>query len=137
MYRYIIDMMRYSETAKLNGIKNQPSYKEMCCMRDLVENVLGPIDTMVGKLSVNSGYRCEELNRMVGGVPNSQHMLGQAADIRCASVTRNNEEYLEEVEKFAKEYLNYDQLIRYDTFIHLSYNALRNRRQYIDKRKRR
>ena len=106
-------------------------------MHDLIDNVLGPIDSMVGKLSVNSGYRCEELNRLVGGVPNSQHMLGQAADIRCASVTRDNEKYLDEVEDFCRDYLNWDQLIRYDTFIHVSYNAMRNRRQYIDKRKRR
>ena len=136
MYRYIIDMMRYSETAKLNGIKNQPSYRELCCMRDLIENVLGPIDSMVGKLSINSGYRCEELNRLVGGVPNSQHVLGQAADIRCDRRCWDNVAYLDKVEQFAKEYLNFDQLIRYDTFIHVSYNALRNRRQYIDKRKR-
>lgn len=127
----------WSDTAWKNKIWNQPSYKELCCMHDLIDNVLNPINSMVGELAINSGYRCEELNRLVGGVPNSQHMLGQAADIRCASITKDNEKYLEEVEKFAKEYLNYDQLIRYDTFIHISYNALRNRRQYVDKRKRR
>ena len=129
--------MLWSDTAWKNKILNQPSYKEVCCMHDLIDNVLNPINSMVGELEVTSGYRCEELNRLVGGVPNSQHMLGQAADIRCASKDRDNKKYLDEVEDICRNYLNWDQLIRYDTFIHLSYNALRNRRQYIDKRKKR
>ncbi len=36
---------------------------------------------LVGPLHVSSGFRCEEPNRINGGVPNSQHRLGQAADI--------------------------------------------------------
>ena len=30
---------------------------------------------------MSSGYRCKELNALVGGVKNSHHMLGCAADI--------------------------------------------------------
>lgn len=132
----IVDLL-WSDTAWKNNIYNRPSYKELCCLHDLIDNVLNPINLMVGELKINSGYRSEDLNEMVGGVPNSQHMKGQAADIRCGRSDKENVEYLDEVEDFAKRYLNYDQLIRYDTFIHVSYNALRNRRQYIDKRKRR
>ena len=36
---------------------------------------------------VSSGYRCPHHNRVVGGVPNSQHVLGTAADIICNAVT--------------------------------------------------
>ena len=32
---------------------------------------------------VTSGYRCTELNRIIGGVPDSNHVLGRAADIIC------------------------------------------------------
>ncbi|WP_455624012.1 D-Ala-D-Ala carboxypeptidase family metallohydrolase, partial [Parabacteroides sp.] len=32
-------------------------------------------------LHVTSGYQCEELNRLVGGVPGSQHVKGEAVDI--------------------------------------------------------
>ena len=130
------DLLR-SDTALKNKIWNRPSYKEFCCMKDLIDNVLNPINSMVGELEINSGFRCEELNRLVGGLPDSQHVLGQAADIRCDRKCWDNVAYLDKVEQFAKGYLNYDQLIRYDTFIHVSYNPLRNRRQYIDKRKRR
>jgi zinc D-Ala-D-Ala carboxypeptidase len=34
-------------------------------------------------LKINSGYRAEALNARVGGVPNSQHCLGMAADVVC------------------------------------------------------
>ena len=33
------------------------------------------------RLIVNSGYRCEKHNKEVGGVPNSQHLVGNAIDI--------------------------------------------------------
>lgn len=137
MKEITIEDLIYSDTANRNGIDNRPGVKELCCLHDLIDNVLNPICRVIGQLSINSGYRCEELNRLVGGVPNSQHMMGQAADIRCAIKGKNNQDYLNEVEDWMKRNVNFDQLIRYDTFIHVSYNALRNRRQYIDKRKRR
>lgn len=34
---------------------------------------------------INSGYRCKELNRLVGGCPTSNHLTGCAADIRVNS----------------------------------------------------
>ena len=33
---------------------------------------------------MNSGYRCEELNSLIGGSPRSQHCRGEAADLRVA-----------------------------------------------------
>lgn len=137
MKEITIKNLTWSDVAFECGINNQPSYNELCCMHDLIDNVLNPINSMVGEMKINSGYRNEKVNRLVGGVPNSQHMKGQAADFRCGSKYKDNVKYLDEVENFARQYLNYDQLIRYDTFIHVSYNAMRNRRQYIDKRKRR
>ena len=48
----------------------------------LTENVLQPLrDTWGEPLKVNSGYRCKALNAAVGGVPTSQHVKGEAADI--------------------------------------------------------
>lgn len=48
----------------------------------LVDNVLDPLRDIIDiPIYVNSGYRCTELNKAVGGVDNSQHMRGLAADI--------------------------------------------------------
>ena len=35
---------------------------------------------------INSGYRSEEVNRKVGGAPNSNHLTGCAADIRVFGI---------------------------------------------------
>jgi hypothetical protein len=37
-----------------------------------------------GPLAVTSGYRCERRNRAVGGVPDSLHLCGRAADIKAS-----------------------------------------------------
>lgn len=48
----------------------------------LCETVLEPLRAIVGwPLRVTSGYRCADLNRRIGGSPNSQHVLGEAADV--------------------------------------------------------
>ena len=50
--------------------------------RNLCEQVLEPLREHFGEaVYVTSGYRCPQLNKAVGGVANSQHMRGEAADI--------------------------------------------------------
>ena len=72
----------------------------------LVENVLDPAREKLGApIVVNSGYRCPKHNAEVGGVPNSQHMRDEAADICCADNER--------LAKIIEENGRYDQLIRY------------------------
>lgn len=65
------------------GIDNTPDEQTINNLERLVMAVLQPVRVMYGKpIIVNSGYRCPELNRKVGGSPTSQHMTGQAADIQ-------------------------------------------------------
>lgn len=57
-------------------------------VESLVDNVLDPAREAYGKpIAVNSGYRCEMHNREVGGASRSQHVQGEAADIRAAGLT--------------------------------------------------
>ena len=44
--------------------------------------LLEPARIISGPIIINSGFRCETVNRKVGGVSGSQHLIGQAADIR-------------------------------------------------------
>ena len=81
----------------------------------LVDNVLQPLRDGWGKpLNVNSGYRCDKLNKAVGGVPTSQHCKGEAADILCDTP-------VELAEKAIELKLPYDQMIVYPTFVHFSH----------------
>lgn len=84
-------------------------------IKALVDNVLQPLrDAWGGPLFINSGYRCLELNKAVGGVPTSQHVLGMAADVACSDPIA-----LARLAKRMK--LDYDQCIVYDSFVHFSY----------------
>lgn len=100
----------------------------------LVSNVLDPLRESFGEpIIINSGYRCEELNRLVGGVSNSQHVFGQAADI----TSTDNGKLLQLILKLhRKGTLVFDQLIIYGSqykprFLHISYNEGNNRRQIL------
>jgi hypothetical protein len=45
--------------------------------------VLEPARKIYGRpIIVTSGFRCTKLNNLVGGVPTSRHLTGQAADLR-------------------------------------------------------
>lgn len=60
----------------------------MANLKLLAETVLEPLREAFGHpIIVNSGFRCAAVNKAVGGVRTSQHMLGQAADIRTLSNT--------------------------------------------------
>ena len=88
----------------------------------LVAEVLDPVREQYGKpIYVNSGYRCEKHNKAVGGVPRSQHMLGQAADISVKSEKLKVKSELETLARIIKEQGRFDQLIIYPAFLHVSY----------------
>ena len=105
-------------------------------VRLLAENILDPLREAYGKpICVNSWYRPSALNKAVGGVKNSQHLTGQAVDIRpVRSVelgVRSDE--VKRLGKLIEELkLPFDQLIYEGTWIHVSYGP-RHRRQVLYK----
>ena len=104
----------------------------------LVENVLDPVRERLGKpVVVNSGFRCLIHNKAVGGVYNSQHVSGQAADITPAGFKVQDSGFKEELAKLARiivENGKFDQLILYPTFVHVSWKRQGgNRREVLRK----
>ena len=79
-----------SATARRLGIKNEVSSQQLSNLVLLCRYVLEPLRRRFGKpIYVNSGYRCQELNRAVGGAVKSYHLYGRAADIRAAKIEDN------------------------------------------------
>lgn len=115
-----------SNTAERKGIANNPTPEAVKAIENLVINLLQPLRVMYGKrMVINSGYRCPELNKAVGGVPTSQHMKGEAADVAC-----EHPAYM--VECLRRSGLDFDQCIQYSTFVHLSLRLSgQNRKQYL------
>ena len=119
----------YSKTAGSLGIENVPNFEQVRNLDNLVKYVLNPcrqyIDTAI---YINSGYRSKRLNTIVCGAPTSQHMEGKAADITTLYNKADADLF-----KFIVDKIDFDQCIRYKTFIHISYNGKDNRNQVIDK----
>ena len=83
--------------------------------------------------TITSAKRSIAENKAVGGVPNSQHLFGEAIDIKPYGSTTYNR-LLEHIYNYSDNIHVFDQLILYPTFIHISFGD-RDRRQVIDKRK--
>ena len=73
---------------------------------------------------INSGYRCKKFNNLVGGSDNSQNMKGQAADIASDAPIHLARLVIDKG-------LDFDQMILYPNFIHLSYTLERSNRKQI------
>ena len=131
MKYFTIKEMTKSATAQRKGIKNDPSIQVCQSLTALIEKVLDPLREAYGKpIIVTSGYRCEKLNKAVGGAASSQHVKGEAADIR--SVQDTPEENKKLFDLIVKLKLPFDQLINefnYD-WVHVSFGA-RHRRQKL------
>ncbi len=101
-----------SDTARVRKIDNFPTFEIVAHLYELTEKLLDPLRTAWGSpIRVTSGYRCYKLNSAVGGVYNSVHQDGYAADLQPTNGK------IEEFIKFAKTWVriygvNYDQLIR-------------------------
>lgn len=124
-------MMR-SDTAARKGINNKCTKEDAERLKKLIENVLDPLREAYGKpIKVNSGYRCPELNKAVGGSKTSDHMKGCAADIVGTPNTKSENKRLFELVKSLD--LPFDQLIDEKGFswVHVSYREGNNRKQVL------
>jgi uncharacterized protein YcbK (DUF882 family) len=122
------DEATLSPTAIRNGISNQPNDQELTNMKLVAENCFEPLRKMWGKpIKVNSFFRSQSLNQLVGGSPLSQHTKGQAIDITTG--TKSNNKKLFELAKT----LDFDQLINeYDfSWLHISFKSSGNRKQIL------
>ncbi len=129
MKYFTIEELCRSDTAQRLGLANRPTAQAIEKMTALVDNVLDPLrQAWGGPITVSSGYRCAALNKAVGGVANSQHLLGEAADITVGSRTQNRK--LFQLIRDLK--LPFDQLIdeKGMQWVHVSYSP-RHRRQIL------
>ena len=101
MKYFTINELSKSTTAANKGIKNIPNDAETYCLTLLIDKVLDPIRKAWNRpIVVNSGFRCDRLNKLIGGASNSDHKYGRAADIEDYSRdTKKNKELFELIRK--------------------------------------
>jgi len=123
----------YSATALRKGIANEPSATHLIALKEIANNIFQPCRNHFGKpLRVTSGYRSEELNKIIGGSMKSQHSKGEALDMQSTSGYTNRELF-----EYIKDHLRFDQLIwefgddENPDWVHCSYKSEGNRGEVL------
>ena len=127
---FTLKELTYSRTAVEHGLENVPGPQAFQSLRNLATYLLQPLRDRYGSaIAVTSGYRNETVNLLAGGVKNSQHTKGEAADCYIT------EGPLKLLDILKASGLDFDQAIVYPRkkFLHLSYREGFNRRQILYK----
>ena len=123
--------MTDSRTAVKYGIANVPSEQEIENLRRLCEGCLEPLRVALQlPVVVTSGFRTKALNdKLAHSSERSQHMAGQAADFWV----QGRRELLVKAFRLiiTNEQIDFDQLILYPSFIHVSYVSKEKNRNNI------
>ena len=134
---FTLDELCASATAKAKGIINKPDVSQIINLVYLGAYVLEPLRVALGEpIKISSGFRCQALNKAVGGVANSQHCKGQAADLCIDGDMDKGKRWFD----YIRKHLDFDQLIWehnaqgvywvHVSFVHPDFG--KNRRQVID-----
>jgi len=105
---------------------NKPTLQHVANMVYGCVMLLESARQVVGPIIINSGFRNEDVNRHVGGVRNSQHLLGQAADIRP-----KDPQQFQRLVDFLKAHNLTDQLLTGNGWLHISWNPFGNPRHDV------
>lgn len=130
---FTLDELTASQTAKQLRIINAPGVDEVCNLCALVHHVLQPLrDAMGEAIKIGSGYRCPQLNKAVGGVSNSQHIKGEAADLCIDGDKKKGRKWMTWIE----DNCDFDQLIwehnaKGTYWVHVSYRADGKNRRHV------
>ena len=134
---FTIEELCASATAKAKGINNTPNMQQMVNLVYLAAYVLEPLRVAMNEpIKIGSGFRCQALNKAVGGVTNSQHMKGQAADLCIDGDLKKGKKWF----AYIRDHLPFDQLIwehnnKGNYWVHVSFvypDFGKNRKQVID-----
>ena len=105
---------------------NKPTMQQVVNMTYGCHLLLEPARLVVGPIIINSGFRNSRVNALVGGVKNSQHLQGCAADIRPKDPRQ-----FQRLVDFFKSWEYTDQLLTGNGWLHISWNPFTPPRHYI------
>jgi len=128
-----LNAVRLSPHFKLSEFLNLRKYPENIPTMQVVANLtygchllLEPARLIAGPIIINSGFRCETVNSKAGGVRNSQHMFGQAADIHPKDPAQ-----FQQLVEFLRLCEHTDQLLTGKGWLHISWNPITPPRHFV------
>ena len=130
----MIDDIRLSAHFMLGEFLNLKKYPDNKPSMQVVANLtygclmlLEPAREAIGcPIIINSGFRTPRVNALVGGVKNSQHLVGQAADIRPSDPAR-----FQRLIAFLRSCEYTDQLLTGSAWLHISWPPFAEPRHYV------
>ena len=124
---FSLDELVFSSTAQRMHIDNTPDAATIQRLTVLA-NGLEQIRALLGQpMHIDSGYRCPALNKAVGGVPDSAHIQGYAADFVCPDFGSP----LTIARAIAASDINFDQcIVECNAWVHVSFDP-KARRQAL------
>jgi zinc D-Ala-D-Ala carboxypeptidase len=124
-----IDEFCYSPTAIKKGIHNVMNATQVQKAIQLCENVFEPIRKYVGRaIEISSGFRCRQLNKLIGGASGSQHEKAEAFDLKLTDRKLfdwiiKNVEFDQAIYEFGND--------AHANWFHISYRKGNNRKQAL------
>lgn len=133
MLNFKMSELIHSDTAIKHNINNMPDINALDCLLNLIFYVLQPLRNKLKKaIIIVCAYRNFEVNRLVGGGATSQHLKGQAADLKVNGMTQ---QALFDFIRFSG--IEYDQLIyeQDSNCVHISFIKGKNRKETLIRNK--
>ena len=126
MLNFTISEFLSSNVAKKINIQNIPYPKQLDNILNLIFYCLQPVRNLIRKpIIITSGFRCKKLNDLVGGVKNSNHLSGCAADFVIKNYSPS-----EIIEIISSSDIPFSEHINeYDKWVHISYLKHGNKRK--------
>lgn len=115
---FALDELTFSSTAQRLAIDNTPDLNTVTHLTILAMGLERVRALLGAAMHIDSGYRCPALNRAVGGVANSAHLDGYAADFTCATFGAP----FAIAKAIAASDIAFDQCIQEGTWVHISFD---------------
>ena len=116
---FTLEEMTRSQLAARHGIDNTPNDMQLENLKTLakgMELVRTKLDSL--PIIISSGFRCEDLNDLLGSKRTSAHIAGLACDFTCDRYSHVGRVF----EVLAESSIPYDQLIyEFSSWIHVSF----------------
>lgn len=115
---FTLEELTFSSTGERLCIDNTPDDETKARMLMLAMG-LEKVRALLGApMHIDSGYRCPALNKAVGGVPDSAHVQGYAADFICPDYGTP----LMIARVISGSDIAFDQCIQEGTWVHISFD---------------
>jgi len=115
---FTLEELIFSETASRKGIDNSPNQEVLFNLERLAQGLQDVRDLLQYPILISSGYRCLELNTVIGSKPSSAHVKGLAADFICPSYGSVEDVMI----AIVNSDIQYDQcILEYGRWIHLAF----------------